>query len=242
MNGIRRVFVRWLAPLFGGATMLMAGEGLPLVEYAVPDPVDARAPLVVLVSGDGGWAEIDRELAQRWRNRGWPVVGLNALKYFWQKRTPAAFAETINDLVTTYRARWGARPVVLAGFSFGADTVPFAYNRLPANTRSTVMAMVLLSPAEASMWEAGMASWWGGSSAGPKIAPEVAAIAPLPVLIITGEADPDAFDDWVERPCLEHEKWPGDHHLDRRYDRIDTTVAAFWARIGSSPTDLPEAR
>ena len=35
-----------------------------------------------IVSGDGGWAKIDRELAHTLSDNGTSVVGLNSLKYF----------------------------------------------------------------------------------------------------------------------------------------------------------------
>jgi type IV secretory pathway VirJ component len=42
----------------------------------------------VLLTGDGGWAGLDQELAERLAARGVPVVGFNSLKYFRTERTP----------------------------------------------------------------------------------------------------------------------------------------------------------
>lgn len=204
-----------------------AQNGMPVVEYPVAD-LQPGSPLVVLVSGDGGWAEIDQELAQRWQKRGWPVVGINALKYFWKKRTPDGFAEDLAALLKTYRSRWGERRVLLAGFSFGAVVVPFAANRFNQATRDLIAGMVLISPTENSIWEAGVSSWFGGGDIGPLVAPELVDLSPLPVLVLTGEKDPDAFHGWTAREGLVHEMWPGDHHLSRDYDRIDQAVILFW--------------
>lgn len=214
---------------------------LPTIEYAVHDPA-ATAPLVVLVSGDGGWAEIDEALAEHWQRRGWPVVGVNALKYFWRKRSPDEFARALATLLTGYSDRWSPRPVVLVGFSFGADTIPFAANRLPEIPRRLLAALVLISPTEKSMWEAGLASWLGRDSTDAPVAPEVARLSPLPIMIITGEKDAEAFNGWAERPGLRHEQWPGDHHLDRAYDRLDLTIAGFLTDHAVVPSVATEPR
>ncbi|HYM26631.1 MAG TPA: AcvB/VirJ family lysyl-phosphatidylglycerol hydrolase, partial [Steroidobacteraceae bacterium] len=42
----------------------------------------------LLLTGDGGWAGLDQELAARLAAQGVPTVGLNSLKYFWTERTP----------------------------------------------------------------------------------------------------------------------------------------------------------
>src|SRR2546430_15762054 len=47
----------------------------------------------LLLTGDGGWAGLDQELAARLAGNGVPTVGLNSLKYFWSARTPERTAE-----------------------------------------------------------------------------------------------------------------------------------------------------
>jgi hypothetical protein len=42
--------------------------------------------MAVVVSGDGGWAGIDRDLGEELAREGLPVVGLNSLQYFWKPR------------------------------------------------------------------------------------------------------------------------------------------------------------
>jgi len=42
----------------------------------------------ILATGDGGWAELDRELAHRLAAADLPVVGWNSRAYYWTRRTP----------------------------------------------------------------------------------------------------------------------------------------------------------
>src|SRR6266550_1867607 len=59
---------------------------LPLI--FVPATSGTSDTLVVFVSGDGGWAAIDKGVSRVFAANGMPVIGLDALKYFWTRRTP----------------------------------------------------------------------------------------------------------------------------------------------------------
>jgi hypothetical protein len=48
----------------------------------------APATFAVLISGDGGWASIDKGIAKALVAQGVPVAGLDSLRYFWSERTP----------------------------------------------------------------------------------------------------------------------------------------------------------
>ena len=52
---------------------------------------DPRA-LAILVSGDGGWRDLDKTMGEWLSTKGVHVVGLDALHYFWSKRTPQQLA------------------------------------------------------------------------------------------------------------------------------------------------------
>ena len=48
----------------------------------------AELPLVVFMTGDGGWAALDKGVSTRLAAAGWPVIGWSTLTYFWHKKTP----------------------------------------------------------------------------------------------------------------------------------------------------------
>src|SRR4029450_13214563 len=86
---------------------------LPLVELpASGAPGDTIA---VILSGDGGWANIDRDLGEQLAARGIGVVGLNSLRYFWTRRTPDGAASDLTRILRHYLASWHARRVLLLG-------------------------------------------------------------------------------------------------------------------------------
>lgn len=69
-----------LAPV---ATARVAGiANLPLIEL----PAEHRGPfLAIVLSGDGGWRDVDKDVAEKLRSEGVSVVGWDSLRYFWRK-------------------------------------------------------------------------------------------------------------------------------------------------------------
>ena len=117
---------------------------LPVVLYPAEN-VNARR-LLILMSGDGGWLEFNDQLAAGFAKKGYNVVGLNSRSYFWEQRSPAQTAEDVKRVIQHYAKRYHASRIYLTGYSFGADVIPFIYNRLPAPTKRAVIAIGLFSP------------------------------------------------------------------------------------------------
>ena len=74
-------------------------------------PAAHRDEFALLLTGDGGWAGLDQELAARLAASGVPTVGLNSLKYFWTRahagRRPRATSRA--SCATTWRLEQEAR-------------------------------------------------------------------------------------------------------------------------------------
>jgi type IV secretory pathway VirJ component len=66
-------------------------QDLPLVEVPATTATDRR-DMAIIVTGDGGWAELDKSVAAGLADAGIPTVGLSSLRYFWTPRTPEAAA------------------------------------------------------------------------------------------------------------------------------------------------------
>lgn len=66
-----------------------AVSDLPVIEVAA-QPGTSSELFAVLLSGDGGWAGLDKEVAAALSKSGVPVVGVDSLRYFWTPRTPAS--------------------------------------------------------------------------------------------------------------------------------------------------------
>src|ERR1700733_5181641 len=145
-------------------------QDLPLVE--VPSTGTGNDDVfAVLLSGDGGWAGIDKNVARSLAERGIPVVGWDTLRYFWTARTPAGLARDLDRALAYYAGSWNRPHALLIGYSQGADVLPFAVNRLPKATRSMILTTSLLGLGRKAAFEFHLANWVG-PAAGLPILPE----------------------------------------------------------------------
>src|SRR4029453_14870809 len=112
-GGLRAAFlgVAGVSPAEDHAPAAADGGALPLVE--VPASGTPQDTLAVILSGDGGWASIDRDIGEQLAARGIGVVGLNSLRYFWTPRTPDGAGADLARILRHYLAAWHARRVVL---------------------------------------------------------------------------------------------------------------------------------
>ena len=102
---------------------------LPVTVTGKPGP-DTKT-LALIISGDGGWTSFDEDLAKGFAAGGIPSVGLDAQSYFWERKDPESTTRDLSLLLSAYLQEWQLNEVILVGYSFGADIIPFISNRLP---------------------------------------------------------------------------------------------------------------
>jgi type IV secretory pathway VirJ component len=135
---------------------------LSLIEVPATGP-SARDLMAVLISGDGGWAELDKSVAAGLAAAGVPTIGWSSLRYFWAPKTPEQAAADLARVVSRYASAWQKPRVILVGYSFGAEVLPFLINRLPPPIRNRIADVVLLGPGLTASFEFHVAEWFGGS-------------------------------------------------------------------------------
>jgi len=194
---------------------------LPVIEVpaqsaAAPSaaPSDAFA---IIMSGDGGWAGLDQDIAAALSARGIPIVGLDSLRYYWTARTPAGVAADTDRMIRYYMSHFGKKRVLLIGYSQGADVLPFAVNRLPQATKAQVALTAILGMSEHALFEFHVSSWISDDSSGPATLPEVNRITGMPVLCIYGEDEHDSLCPKLDPSKFKIVKTKGGHHFDGDY-------------------------
>lgn len=194
-----------------------ADATLPVIE----SPSTRPSPwLAIVISGDGGWARIDKSLATELNAAGVSVAGLNAAEFFWKRKTPAELAAAVTMLIRTYSARWHRPEVVLVGYSRGADVLPFAVNRLAAPDRSRVKVVALLAPARMTSFELHLADYFRDAGDTP-VVPELQKLERRePVLCFYGEDEHDSACTAIAMSNLQQFRMPGGHHFDGAYVEI----------------------
>lgn len=192
---------------------------LPLIE--VPATHGTSDTLVVFVSGDGGWAKIDKSISKVFADRGMPVVGLNALEYFWTKRTPDEAARDLQTIVNTYLNAWKKDRLLFVGYSRGADVLPAMINRLPADLQSRTRLIALLGASPNVDFEFHVGDWIRSSSkSGYLVKPEVDRLTSHNILCISGEDDNDSLCRQLSGPRISVVILQGAHHFDGGYEKL----------------------
>lgn len=195
------------------------GGDVPVVEM----PAGASSPfLAVILSGDGGWRDIDTSIATYFHGKGINVVGFDSLKYFWTRKPPDTVAADIGAVIERYRTRWKTGKVALIGYSFGADVLPFVYTRLPEQTKARVAELALLGLAHHTDFEIHVQGWMG-KDVGADAASVVAELDKVPaarVQCFYGEEDATSACHGLDAKGVEVVATPGGHHFGGDYDRI----------------------
>jgi type IV secretory pathway VirJ component len=178
------------------------------------------------MSGDGGWAGLDQDIAAALSAKGIPVVGLDSLRYYWTPRTPDSLAADTDRIIRYYLARFGKKNVLLIGYSQGADVLPFAVNRLPPATRARVALTAILGMSEHALFEFHVSSWISDDKSGPPTLPEVNRITGVRVLCIYGEDEKDSLCPKLDAHRFKVVKVKGGHHFDGDYAGLAREIMA----------------
>ena len=208
-------------------------DNLPLVELpaAPPGPL-----LAIILSGDGGWRDLDKTIAEALQSDGVSVVGWDSLRYFWSQKSPEQTARDLGAVIDAYVSRWSASKVALVGYSFGADVLPFAYDRLPPNAKARVVQLSLLGLSTAADFEIRVAGWLGqppGKDALPT-APALAQIDPTMIQCFYGATETGSGCPLLQaNGKAEVIQTAGGHHFGRDYGALARRILdGFRRRAG----------
>jgi type IV secretory pathway VirJ component len=217
-----RVYRKSITPMNGP-------KDLPLVVLEPRNP--EKDLLAVIVTGDGGWASIDRQIGETLAERGIPVVGLSSLQYFWKQRTQKEMSADMGRILQYYLSLHEGSRAVLIGYSLGADVLPFMASQLPDALKDKVAEIALLGPSMSTEFEFHLADWIGGSGhAGHPTKPEVEKLKGMKILCFHGEDEEDSLCPHLSPGIAVDVQLPGGHHFDGDFGPISDRIVS-----GASP-------
>jgi type IV secretory pathway VirJ component len=197
-------------------------KDLPLVELPTTKASDT---LAVIVTGDGGWASIDKQIGEALVRDGIPVVGLNSLQYFWQKKSPDGAAKDLTRILEYYSNAWGKKKFLLVGYSRGADVLPFMISRLSDDLKARVATVALLGLEEDVDFEFNVTDWLGSGGNGEhKTVPEIAKLKGIKLMCIYGAEEKTSACRKLDRRIFNVVEVAGGHHFDGDYDKLATLI------------------
>ncbi|MDZ5450340.1 alpha/beta fold hydrolase [Labrys sp. ZIDIC5] len=221
-----KVLPRWFPQAFGGVWGGLAAPDNANVPASLRDlPVVVikgkrdDGPVAILLSGNGGWWGIDDGIAEGLARAGVTTIGLNSLAYFIHRRSPEEVAAAIDRMAA---AIGPGRPVVLVGYSFGADIAATIYARLSDDLRARIRQVSLLGLSREADYAVGFMKVAGGRRG---TIPAVAAIDGPHIQCFHGadEGARSGCND-VDAGKVQVVEVPGGHHFDGDYDRIASLI------------------
>ena len=196
---------------------------LPLV--VLPASQDERMPMVLMITGDGGWKNFDPRLAGQFIQEKAPVVALNALHYFWTKKTPDQAATAVEYLLKKYMQQWDKKSFILAGFSFGADVMPFIVNRLPESMLAHCKGVALFSPGLSTDFEIHISQMLSDHRQWKyNVVSEIESLKPVKMLCFFGDEEHEFPVNIISRPNWQLIYLKGGHHYEKNTDDVGKMV------------------
>lgn len=206
---------------------------LPIVPLPPQGP--PAGLLALILSGDGGWRDLDKQIGEWLSARGVGVVGIDSLRYFWTEKPPAQIARDIERILAVYMPRFAAARVILVGYSFGADVLPATWRALSPAARAQVVQVSLLGLGPSADFEFHVSGWLGLSRGSRAVAEDAAALDPHLVQCFYGEEEADTF---CRDPILataELIRTRGGHHFDGDYAALARRILdGARRRLGAS--------
>jgi type IV secretory pathway VirJ component len=200
-------------------------KNLPII--ATPPAInDANMPMVFMISGDGGWTDFDQKIASTFSKRGIPTLGLDAQKYFWDRKTPEQSAHDFSVAILEYMEKWHKKSFIFVGYSFGADVLPFIVNKLDAETTGYIDGLVMMSPDELGDFEIHVLDMLSISNPKNKfdVPGEAKKIQKMKVMALFGDEEPEEDLRSFRDIGLIIETIPGSHHYN---NDVNAVVAAI---------------
>lgn len=213
-------FAKAVDALFAMSPAATGGlSDLPLVE--LPGTGTPTA-LFILLSGDGGWRDIDKQIGEYLAARGVTVIGVDSLRYFWSRREPRQIASDLNRIITHYVEKWSMKTVGIGGYSFGADAIPLAWPHIPHEAQARTKLIALLGLETTADLQISVTGFLGIKDSND--IPVASYLAGLPkdkVVCFYGSAEGE--DSACRAPELKGAtlvERPGGHHFDGKYEPV----------------------
>jgi len=218
--------LQWLDPRLADQISSDASDNdLPVIEVPVENATttsEANDTMAVIITGDGGWAEIDKNIAKILAEKGIPTVALDSLSYFWKARTAEETTQDVETIISQYLEKWNKKKVILVGYSFGADVLPFITNKLGEETKKQLALVALLGMGKTAAFEFRLSSWMNADTDSSRllILPEIEKMKWANSICIYGLDDEAANCLPTADLGVKVISMTGDHHFDEKYDEL----------------------
>ncbi|MEO7083247.1 MAG: AcvB/VirJ family lysyl-phosphatidylglycerol hydrolase [Gemmatimonadaceae bacterium] len=199
-------------------------HGLPLVELRAKGKSET---LAIVLSGDGGWADIDKQIGKELAERGIDVVGFDDHEYLMKGRRDAnSTASDVERVASHFMRAWNDDRLVIVGYSRGAAFAPFVATRLSADVRSHLSLIAMLGLPEHVSFVAHFSDLWTTRTnpSDTPILPELERLRGTNMLCVYGTKEDESLCKSVDSTLVFPVSREGAHHFDGDYKSITTLI------------------
>lgn len=198
---------------------------LPIVELRASHATGNT--VAIILSGDGGWADIDEKVGKRLQARGVDVIGVDMRDYLRSGgRSPAIIGRDVSRIARRYMALWQKRDVALVGYSRGSDLAPFAANNLAPDIRPHLTLIAMLALLERASFSYHFSDLWrttSGSGDTP-ILPQLEGLRGVAMLCVYGAQEKESLCRTAPTGLMTVMQRNGKHHFDGDYNALGDIV------------------
>ena len=198
---------------------------LPIVELRATHVTSPT--LAIILSGDGGWADIDQRVGQRLQARGVDVIGVDMRDYLrGGKRTPEGIGADVSRIARRYMGLWQRPSFALVGYSRGSDLAPFAAAHLAPDIRPRLQLIAFLALLERASFVYHFSDLWRTTSGKGDIPilPVLEQLRGTPMLCVYGKDEKESLCRTAPQGLMTVIERPGAHHFDGNYDVLADAV------------------
>lgn len=185
--------------------------------------LDAKnnTPFIFYISGDAGFNTFSKKLSDRLHNDQFDITALDSKSYFWAPKTPKETTEKISAYLSAKLKNRKNQKIIMLGYSFGADVLPFIVNRLPENLQKKIAAVVLLDPSKTADFEVSLQGMLLDKARGDyEVLPEINKMKVEKTLIIRSDIGLKFPINKVTIPNLISKHLPGNHRFNYDYAEL----------------------
>jgi type IV secretory pathway VirJ component len=119
---------------------------------------------------------------------------------------------------------WKRQKVIIIGYSFGADVLPFIINRFPSDLQSKIQLLALIGPSQKADFEFHLTDWVGnfGNDGEPTV-PEIRKLKQKS-LCFYGDYEKDSACPHVQTKLVKIIPLRGGHHFNGDYQMLAKSI------------------
>ena len=219
-----KFFLVLMLPLHAFSVWAQSGE-LPVKEWGS----QAQNPLVLYISGDGGFSRFSLDLCKSINLSGYSVTAVDSKSYFWRKKTPEESALAIATYLNKEFEGRQNQDLVLVGYSFGADVLPFILPKLPSSLRSKIKSTILISPSTSTDFEIHLTDIFGyATKRNMDVIAEINKLADKKIVTVFGEGEDDFPVSKIKVKKYTNIVLPGGHHFNGDTEIITQAILKYF--------------